>query len=198
MDDIITQGRSVQESLTRLENVFKRLLEANLKLKASKCVFFQKSITFLDHVVSEDGISTDDSKIEAVRNWPIPVNAKQVRSFFGLAGYYRKFVKGYAEIARPLHRLCEKKAKFLWTEDCQNSFEDLKEALTTAPVLSYPKPECQFILDTDSSDNSTGAILSQVIDDKEHVIAYNVQDNEQIRAAVLHHTKRTSCSCSST
>ncbi|XP_045206353.2 uncharacterized protein LOC123558545 [Mercenaria mercenaria] len=122
--------------------------------------------------ISEDGISTDDSKTEAVRNWPIPVNAKQVRSFLGLAGYYRKFVKGYAEIARPLHRLCEKKAKFLWTEDCQNSFEDLNEALTTAPVLSYPKPECQFILDTDSSDNSTGAILSQVIDDKEHVIAY--------------------------
>lgn len=172
MDDIITPGKTVDESLTRLENVFQRLQEANLKLKASKCFFFQKSITFLGHVVSEEGISTDENKIIAVKEWPVPVNAKQVRSFLGLTGYYRKFVRGYSEIAKPLHKLSEKKAKFVWTDDCQNAFERLKSALTTAPILAYPKPECPFILDTDSSNVSTGAVLSQIIDGKEHVIAY--------------------------
>jgi hypothetical protein len=172
MDDIITPGRSVDECLLRLEHVFDRIQKANLKLKSTKCLFFQKSVTFLGHNVSEDGIRTDSNKIEAVQNWPIPVNAKEVRSFLGLASYYRRFVKCFAEIARPLHKICEKHAKFKWDADCQIAFDTLKGLLTTAPVLAYPRMDCKFILDTDASDKAIGAILSQEQDGKDHVIAY--------------------------
>ena len=108
MNDIITPGSSVQESLRRLENAFKRLKEANLKLKPSKCIFFQRPVNFLGHVVSKEGLYTSPDKIQAVVDWPIPKNAKHVRSFLGLVSYYRKFVKGFADIAHPLHKICEK------------------------------------------------------------------------------------------
>ncbi|MCG7877680.1 MAG: RNase H-like domain-containing protein, partial [Candidatus Thiodiazotropha endolucinida] len=173
MDDIITPGPTVKESLRRLENVFKRLMKANLKLKPSKCIFFQKSVKFLGHVVSEEGVHTCPDKIEAVRDWPTPVDAKQVRSFLGLASYYRKFVRGFADIARPLHKICEKKAKFLWSEECETAFKTLKQALTQAPILAYPRCDGgKFILDTDASDKAVGAVLSQEQDGKELVIAY--------------------------
>lgn len=173
MDDIITPGSTVQESLRRLENVFKRLLEANLKLKPSKCIFLQKSVNFLGHIVSEEGVHTCPDKIKAVRDWPTPVNAKQTRSFLGLASYYRKFVKGFADIARPLHKICEKKAKFVWSKECEEAFEKLKVALTQAPILAYPKCDGgRFILDTDASDKAVGAILSQEQNGQELVIAY--------------------------
>lgn len=173
MDDIITPGPTVKESLRRLENVFKRLMEANLKLKPSKCIFFQKSVKFLGHIVSEEGVSTCPDKIQAVVDWPIPTNAKQVRSFLGLASYYRKFVKGFADIARPLHKICEKKAKFAWNKDCNDAFQKLKDAMTSAPILAYPKCDGgRFILDTDASDLAVGAVLSQEQDGQEVVISY--------------------------
>lgn len=173
MDDIITPGSSVQESLRRLENVFKRLKEANLKLKPSKCIFFQRSVNFLGHVVSEEGVHTSPDKIQAVVDWPIPKNAKQVRSFLGLASYYRKFVKGFADIARPLHKICEKNSKFIWSNECAGAFAALKAALTSAPVLAYPKCDGKrFILDTDASDMAVGAVLSQEQNGQEVVIAY--------------------------
>ena len=162
MDDIITPGSSVQKSLSRLENVFKRLKEANLKLKPSKCIFFQRSVNFLGHVVSKEGVQTSPDKIQAVVDWPIPKNAKQVRSFLGLASYYRKFVKGFVDIARPLHKICEKNSKFIWSNARDGAFAALKAALTSAPVLAYPKCDGKrFILDTDASDLAVGAVLSQ-------------------------------------
>ena len=172
MDDIITPGESVDQCLERLEHVFQRLQDANLKLKPSKCSFFQKSASFLGHVVSEEGVGTDPEKIRAVRDWPTPMNSREVRSFLGLASYYRKFVKGFSEVARPLHKLCEKKTRFVWTADCKKSFDLLKQALISTPVLAYPVLGSQFILDTDSSDVACGAVLSQIQDGKERVIAY--------------------------
>lgn len=173
MDDIIVPGSSFDECITRLEHVLERLLNANLKLKPSKCVFFQKRVKFLGHIVSEDGISTDPEKIKAVKEWPIPRNVKHVRSFLGLASYYRRFVKSFADIARPLHKLCEKGVRFCWSNDCDNAFTTLKEALTTSPILAYPTPGKPFILDTDASQLAVGAVLSQELDDsKEHVVAY--------------------------
>lgn len=172
MDDIIVPGSTFAEALQRLENIFERLRDANLKLKPSKCNLFQKSVKFLGHVVSEEGVQTDPDKTEAIKNWPIPTTPKDVRSFLGLCSYYRRFVHGFANTAKPLHKLCEKNVKFIWTDECQQAFDALKTALMTPPVLAYPIPGKTFILDTDASDRATGAVLSQMHADGEHVIAY--------------------------
>ena len=172
MDDIISPSQSFEQGLQRLTRIFERLQEANLKLKPSKCALFQKQTKFLGHLVSENGIRTDPDKIEAVENWPTPTSAKQMKSFLGLCSYYRRFVKNFAKIARPLHKICEKGAKFIWNDDCQAAFDQLKTSLTSSPILAYPVPGKQFILDTDASNKSVGAVLSQVQNEEERVIAY--------------------------
>ena len=172
MDDIIIPRSSVEQSLERLSHVLVRLRDVNLKLKPSKCSLFRRSVIFLEHVVSQSGISTDPVKIEAVRDWPIPASAKQVRSFLGLHTYYRKFIHCFADIARPLHKLTEKDSTFNWTPECHEAFQELKTALTSAPILAYPRPEGQFTFDTDTSEVAIGAVLSQLQDDKQKVIGY--------------------------
>lgn len=172
LDDIIIPAATVPESLKRMENVFQRLQDAGLKLKPSKCIFFQKSVKFLGHIVSASGVQTNPEKTEAVQNWPRPKKQRHVRSFLGLCSYYRRFVVQYAEIARPLHKLCEKNVVFEWNDECENSFNKLKKALVSPPILAYPQLGIQFILDTDASDKAVGAVLSQNQDDKERVIAY--------------------------
>ena len=119
------------------------------------------------------GIKVDPSKIEAVKSFPTPQNQHDVRSFLGLNGYYRKYVKGYAKIETPLNRLLTKDISFKWTNDCENAFKTLKQALITAPVLGYPNFNKPFILACDASGSAIGYILSQLGDDnKEHVIGY--------------------------
>ncbi|GFV49854.1 retrovirus-related Pol polyprotein from transposon opus [Trichonephila clavipes] len=119
-----------------------------------------------------EGVRTDPDKISAVKDWNCPTDVHQLRSFLGLCTYYRKFVKNFSTIARPLHKLTEAKQKFIWTVDCNNAFNKLKDALTFAPVLASPEIGKQFILDTDASHESIGAVLSQEIDGQERVIAY--------------------------
>ena len=172
MDDIIIPGSSVEQSLERLSHVLERLRDANLKLKPSKCSLFRQSVPFLGHAVSHSGIYTDPAKIEAVRDWPIPISAKQVRSFLGLCSYYRKFIHCFADIACPLHKLTEKDATFIWAPECQEAFQKLKTALISAPILAYPRPEGQFTLDTDASGVAVGAVLSQLQDEEQKVIGY--------------------------
>ena len=172
LDDIIIFSRSFEEHVENLKEVFERLKEANLKLSPKKCHFFKKQVKFLGHIVSENGVSTDPSKIQAVKDWPVPKNVKEVRSFVGLTSYYRKFISNYADKARPLHKITEKNQKFVWTESCQQSFEELKSALITAPVLAYPSRYDLFILDTDASNVGMGAVLSQIQNGVEKVICY--------------------------
>ena len=172
MDDIIVPAKTVEETVYRLEHIFQRLQSANLKLKPSKCIFFQKSVKFLGHEVSEQGIHTDKDKIKAVQEWPVPRTVKQVRSFVGLAAYYKRFIFSFGKICKPLYQLCEKNRKFLWGLDCQHAFDTLKEKLTSAPILAYPLIGQDFTLDTDASQFTVGAVLSQEHDSKERVIAY--------------------------
>lgn len=115
---------------------------------------------------------TDPEKIAAVINWPIPKNVRDVRSFLGICLYYRKFVQGFSVIAKPLHHLTEKAQKFLWDSDCQDAFDKFKRALTSSPILPYPKKDGQYVLDTDASNMGIGAVLSQIQDGKEKVICY--------------------------
>ena len=172
LDDIIVYGKTFDVVLRNLEQVFDKLVDAGVKLKARKCTLFSEEVKYLGHVISSKGIETDPDKISVVRKWPQPTSQTQVRSFVGLCSYYRKFIPCFTDIARPLHKLTEKSANFKWTVECQTAFETLKSKLTTAPVLTYPDFTRTFILDADASQNAVGGVLSQVIDGKERVVAF--------------------------
>ena len=163
IDDIIVYGPDFETELGRLIIIWGRLREAQLKLKPSKCKLFREKTPFLGHVVSRQGIEVDPKKMQSVKAWPVPTKEKEVRSFLGLASYYRRFIPGFATLAAPLHGLTKKDANFPleWTKECQQGFDKLKLALTTAPVLSYPQREGAFFLSTDASDDGLGAVLEQ-------------------------------------
>lgn len=172
LDDIIVLGKSFEHHLENLEQVFRRLRQANLKLNPKKCNLFRRQVNYLGHVVSDKGVAMDPGKVEAITKWPVPRDKHEVRSFLGLCAYYRRFVKGFSNIAKPLTKLTEDKRSFIWDADCQQAFETLKEALSKSPILGYPRPEGKFILDTDASNTAIGGVLSQEQDGEEKVIGY--------------------------
>ena len=162
LDDIIIPCKTFAQGMEHLTEVFERLQNAGLKLKPRKCHLFQTEVIYLGHKVSEKGIEKDPQKIVAIKEWPVPTNVHEIRSFIGLCSYYWKLIWDFSEIAEPLHKLTRKVHKFNWTDKCQSLFETLKEKLITSPILAYPSVEKSFILDTDASDYSIGAVLSQV------------------------------------
>ena len=172
LDDVISFGRTFEEAAERLDLVFTALKKAGLKLKPSKCSFFQKQVEYLGFIVSEQGISTNPKKTEKVKTWPVPRTLKQARGFTGLTSYYRKFIPEYSRKAAPLHQLTKKGVKFVWTTECQAAFEELKEDLCRPPVLAFPDFSLPFILDTDASNGAISGIISQVQGGQERVIAY--------------------------
>ena len=127
LDDIIVHGRTFESMLLNLDMVLGKLQEAGLKLKPRKCQLFKKEVEYLGHIVSSAGIRTDPKKIEAVQTWPVPKNVTELRAFVGLCSYYRRFIQGFADIAKPLHSLTNKGTQFVWTLDCQEAFETLKK-----------------------------------------------------------------------
>jgi hypothetical protein len=160
-DDILVYSSSYEDHIQHLANVFELLSQDQWLVKLSKCRFAQQSISYLGHVISAQGVSTDPTKIEAVLSWPVPQNIKELRSFLGLTGYYRKFVQHYAVIARPLFDLLKKGTLFIWTATHTTTFEALKQALVTAPVLALPNFSRPFQLQTDACDRGVGAVLLQ-------------------------------------
>ena len=172
IDDIIVYGRTCQEHLERLEEVFKRLKQTGLKMKPSKCYLLQKRVRYLGHILSEDGVETDPEKVSCIKNWPTPSNVEELRQFLGIATYYRRFVHQFAHIAAPLHRLTNKGSNYHWSLECNDAFCILKHKLSSAPILCFPQFEKEFTVDTDASDSGLGAVLSQVIDGEERVVAY--------------------------
>ena len=150
LDDVLVYSRTFDDHLQHLRLVFDRFRTAGLKLKPSKCHFGQKQVNYLGHVITRDGIQPDPEKIKVVQEYPVPRTVKDVRAFMGLTNYYRKFVKDFAHIASPLHDLTKKGAAFLWTEECQTAFETLKQALTEAPILTYPDFTQPFQLATET------------------------------------------------
>lgn len=190
IDDILVFSETFEDHLIRLGNVFQRLSSHGLKLKGSKCELFKTSVSYLGHVISEDGVSTDPSKISSINSWPEPTNISQLRTFLGLTGYYRRFIRDYAKIAQPLNQLLEghgtnkpksksrkKKKKsptvWSWDEPQQSAFKLLKEKLSTPPVLAFADFSKPFIVHTDASGSGLGAVLLQEQEDgTEKVIAY--------------------------
>ena len=138
IDDILIYSRGEEEHKSHLRIVLQTLREKQLFAKFSKCEFWLKEVAFLGHVVSGDGIKVDPKKTEAVKNWPRPLTSSEIRSFLGLAGYYRRFVQGFSSIASPLTRLTQKKVKFQWSDDFERSFQTLKDRLTSTPILTLP------------------------------------------------------------
>lgn len=175
IDDIIIYSKSFEEHLQHIQQVFERLQAAGYKLKADKCRFCMKELPFLGHIVGVHGVKVDPKKVETVKQFPIPEDLKGVRSFLGMTSYYRRFIKGFAQRAVPLTQLLKKDVNYTkdkWSVECQQAFENLKDALSSAPVLAFPDFTQPFQLETDASDVGVAAILSQVQSGEEHVIAY--------------------------
>ena len=181
LDDIIVFSRTPEEHIHRLRAVFEKLKVAGLKLKPSKCDFFKKEIKYLGHVVSEQGVSTDPDKIKAVTEWPQPTTVTEVRSFLGFVSYYRRFIPNFSKVAKPLNKLLQnlegtpsqkKKFKVHWGPEQQEAFETLQGLCTESPVLAYADFKATFILHTDASGEGLGAVLYQVQEGKQRVIAY--------------------------
>ena len=161
LDDILIYSKTKEEHEEHVEKVLKLLRENKLYAKESKCEFFKSEVSFLGHVVSSKGISMEDHKVKAVKEWPVPKDVSDVRSFLGLAGYYRKFVRNFSEIAAPISELLQKDIVFKWGEEQSIAFEKLKHALTTAPVLIIPDDSLPYHVRADSSGFAVGAGLMQ-------------------------------------
>lgn len=166
-DDILIYSDSMEQHVCHLKLVFDLMKKNNLYAKMSKCDFATTRVEYLGHYIEAKGVSTDPNKVKAVREWPKPENLKQLRGFLGLAGYYRRFVKSFGGIARPLTVLTKKEA-FCWSEEAQSAFEGLKTALCEAPVLALPNFNKQFVVETDACGSGIGAVLMQ----DGHPIAY--------------------------
>ena len=172
VDDIIVFSETFEEHIKHLEEVFSRLRKANLRLKISKCDFVKEKLNYLGHIISNEGISVDPEKVSAVANMQPPKNIRDVRSFLGMASYYRKYVPDFSKIAKPLSSLTRKNAKFQWSLETQTAFETLKQRLLEAPILAFPDITKPFKLYTDASQYALGAVLMQEQDGQNRVIQY--------------------------
>ncbi|KAL0551545.1 hypothetical protein IC582_010634 [Cucumis melo] len=161
IDDILIYSKTEAEHEEHLRIVLQTLRDNKLYAKFSKCEFWLKHVSFLGHVVSKDGVSVDPTKIEAVTSWTRPSTISEVRSFLGLAGYYRRFVENFSRIATPLTQLTRKGAPFVWSKACEDSFQNLKQKLVTAPVLTVPDGPGSFVIYSDASKKGLGCVLMQ-------------------------------------
>ena len=168
IDDILIYSGSGEEHAEHLRIVLQTLREHRLYAKLSKCQFWLDSVAFLGHIVSVEGVSADLQKVEDILNWKPPTSVTEIRSFLGLAGYYHNFVEGFSKIVTPLTRLTRKEEPFLWSEACQQNFDELKGRLTSAPVLTLPSGQDGFVMYCDASRQGLGCVLIQ----NDKVIAY--------------------------
>jgi len=169
LDDLLVLSQSWEEHLSNLRTVFERLRQAGVKLKPSKCRLVAKEIQFLGHILTSDGVKSDPSKVAAIKSYPIPMDVVELRRFLGLIGYYRKFIKGFALIAKPLHALLKKGVTYEWSPDCQESFERLIHLLSDDITLAYPDfqaakddPKRALIIQTDASRDGIAGVLGQM------------------------------------
>lgn len=180
LDDVLIFSSTFEEHVQNVKTVLTKIKEAGLKLSPTKCHFFQKEVKFLGHLVSENGLLTDPMKVNKIKNWELPKTIADLRKFLGFCNYYRKFIKNYSEISATLEGMLsnidknksEKQIVIEWKEASKNCFFMLKERLCNPPVLSFPKLDSEFILDTDASFDGIGAVLSQIQDNEERVISY--------------------------
>ncbi|MCX6654289.1 MAG: reverse transcriptase family protein [Candidatus Bathyarchaeota archaeon] len=172
LDDNCVLSDSFESHMKSLKATFERLRNFGLRLKPSKCHLFQREFLYLGHINTKDGVKADPKKIKAVLGLPSPKNIKEVRSFLGICNYYRKFIKTYAILCKPLNDLLEKHKSYVWTEKEKFVFEILKHLLADTPVLRHPDYSRPFVINTDASDAGLGAVLSQNVGGQERVVQY--------------------------
>ena len=161
MDDILVHSRSVEEHWDHLERALERLRQAKLYGRLHKCEFLKDKVDYLGFEVSAKGVNASPEKVKAILDWPRPQTVHDIRSFLGLASYYRKLIRGFSQIAKPLTDLTREKNTWCWGDAESSNFTALKVAMATAPVLHLPDFEKQFFVTTDVSDIAVGAILEQ-------------------------------------
>ncbi|GJV84646.1 putative reverse transcriptase domain-containing protein [Tanacetum coccineum] len=161
IDDILVFSKSKEEHEEHLRTVLQILRQEKLYAKFSKCEFWLSKVAFLGHIVSAEGITMDPAKVEAITKWPRPTSVTEVRSFLGLAGYYRRFVEGFSRLALPLTKLMRKGEKFVWNEEREKSFEELKQRLVSSPILTLPSGTGGFQIYSDASKKGLGCVLMQ-------------------------------------
>jgi hypothetical protein len=195
IDDILIYSRNEEEHVDHLRLMLGRLREQQLYAKFSKCQFWLKEVEFLGHVLSGAGVAVNPDKITTILEWKTPTSVADIRSFLGLAGYYRRFIENFSKISKPMTELLKKDRRYTWTEECESSFNELKSRLTTAPVLILPDDAKDFDVYCDASRRGLGAVLMQ----EGKVIAYasrqlktheaNYPTHDLELAAVIHALK---------
>lgn len=175
LDDIVIVTETFEEHVEILSRIADKFRYAGLTISASKSKFGYKRLKYLGHIIDEDGIAMDKSRLEAIENYPQPTCVKDIQRLMGLAGWYRRFIKDFSEITAPITELEKKHVKFKWNEERENAFKKLKIALTTAPVLASPRYDLPFEIQADASKTACGSVLVQHIDGQERVIAYMSQ-----------------------
>nr|AAQ56486.1 putative polyprotein [Oryza sativa Japonica Group] len=195
IDDILIYSRTKEEHEEHLRLALEKLREHQLYAKFSKCEFWLSEVKFLGHVISAGGVAVDPSNVESITNWKQPKTVSEIRSFLGLAGYYRRFIENFSKIAKPMTRLLQKDVKYKWSEECKQSFQELKNRLISAPILILPDPKKGFQVYCDASQLGLGCVLMQ--DGK--VVAYasrqlrphekNYPTHDLELAAVIHALK---------
>lgn len=172
MDDLIVIGTSENNHLRNLENVFKICRQCNLKLNPEKCEFFRGEVTFLGHKCTQNGLLPDDTKTEVIEKYPRPTDKEAVKRFVAFCNYYRRFIKNFAEKANSLNKLTRKRSPFVWTDECEDSFQSLKAQLIRPPILQYPDFQKPFVVTVDASNFASGAVLSQEHDGRDLPICF--------------------------
>jgi hypothetical protein len=169
IDDILIYSQSEEEHADHLRMVLQRLIEHQLYAKLSKCEFWISEVLFLGHIINKEGLVVDPKKVADILNWKAPTDAQGIKSFIGMARYYRRFIEGFSKIAKPMTALLGNKVEFKWTQKCQEAFEALKEKLTTAPVLVLPDVHRPFSVYCDACYTGLGCVLMQ----EGRVVAYS-------------------------
>ena len=161
VDDILIFSKNFDEHVQHLAALFDKLIDANIKLKPTKCQFACHEVRYLGHIISKDGVTVDPEKTSSIRSFNRPKNLKELRMFLGCVNYFRRFIPNFAKIATPLNKLLQKNQKFEWTDDCQHAVDTLKDRLMSPPILVLPDFDKEFVLHTDASATAIGFVLQQ-------------------------------------
>jgi hypothetical protein len=173
IDDILIYSKTEEEHILLVQEVLRRLSDNNLAIEPEKCEWHVSRVDYLGYVISENGIEMSDDKVQSVKNWEVPESVKDIQSFLGFANFYRRFIDGYSKLTRPLTDLTKKSEKFVWSDECQRVFQELKDRFTSAPILIHFDPALPIIVECDASDFAISAVLSQKIDSRLHPVAFH-------------------------